>query len=46
MYLTGNQAVENTAELRQGSMHSSPQHEMKVTLRLHAATSLTPNIKT
>ena len=46
MYLTGNQAVENVAERRQGSVHSSPQHEMEATLRLHAAASLTPSIKT
>jgi len=45
MYLTGNQAIENVVERRQGSMHSSPQHEIKATLRLHVPAALTSNIK-
>jgi hypothetical protein len=45
MYLTGNQAMENVVERRQGSMHSSPQHEMKATLRLQVPAALIPKYK-
>jgi hypothetical protein len=37
--------MENVEERRQGSMHSSPQHEIKATLRLHDPAALTPNMK-
>ena len=45
MYLTGNQAVENVVGRRQDSTHSSLQHEIEATIRLHAPTALTPNVK-